>query len=89
MYYDLVNIQGIYGRGVHNPGNTTYTYKDGKAFTVPCRMVHPETPIDLGRAPEHRTRSLGEILRQPAGLGSGNFHDPSRISARGRYKRTM
>jgi serralysin len=32
MYYDLVNIQGIYGRGVHNPGDTTYTYKDGKNY---------------------------------------------------------
>ncbi|HET7717482.1 MAG TPA: M10 family metallopeptidase, partial [Bauldia sp.] len=32
MYYDLVNIQGMYGRGVHNPGDTVYTYKDGKAY---------------------------------------------------------
>ena len=32
MYYDLVNIQGMYGRGIHNPGNTTYKYKDGKNF---------------------------------------------------------
>ena len=32
MYYDLVNIQGMYGRGVHNPGNTVYTYKDGKNY---------------------------------------------------------
>ncbi len=32
MYFDLVNIQGIYGRGVHNPGDTVYTYKDGKHY---------------------------------------------------------
>ena len=32
MYYDLVNIQGMYGRGIHNPGNTVYTYKDGKNY---------------------------------------------------------
>ena len=32
MYYDLVNIQGMYGRGVHNPGNTVYTYRDGKKY---------------------------------------------------------
>ena len=32
MYYDLVNIQGIYGRGVHNPGDTVYKYKDGKNY---------------------------------------------------------
>ena len=32
MYYDLVAVQGMYGRGVHNPGNTTYTYKDGKNY---------------------------------------------------------
>jgi serralysin len=32
MYYDLVNIQGIYGRGVHNPGDTTYVYKGGKHY---------------------------------------------------------
>lgn len=32
MYYDLVNIQGMYGRGVHNPGNTVYIYKDGKKY---------------------------------------------------------
>jgi Ca2+-binding RTX toxin-like protein len=32
MYYDLVNIQGMYGRGVHNPGDTVYKYKDGKNY---------------------------------------------------------
>jgi serralysin len=32
MYYDLVNIQGMYGRGVHNPGDTIYTYRDGKKY---------------------------------------------------------
>ncbi len=32
MYYDLVNIQGMYGRGAHNPGNTIYTFKDGKNY---------------------------------------------------------
>ena len=32
MYFDLVNIQGMYGRGVHNAGNTTYTFKDGKNY---------------------------------------------------------
>ena len=32
MYYDLVNIQGMYGRGVHNSGNTVYTYRDGKKY---------------------------------------------------------
>jgi Ca2+-binding RTX toxin-like protein len=32
MYYDLVNIQGMYGRGVHNPGDTVYTYNDGKKY---------------------------------------------------------
>jgi Ca2+-binding RTX toxin-like protein len=32
MYYDLVNIQGMYGRGVHNSGNTIYTYRDGKKY---------------------------------------------------------
>jgi serralysin len=32
MYYDLLAIQGIYGRGVHNPGDTTYVYKSGKAY---------------------------------------------------------
>lgn len=32
MYYDQVNIQGMYGRGVHNAGNTTYRFKDGKAY---------------------------------------------------------
>lgn len=32
MYYDLVNIQGMYGRGVHSPGNTTYKFKDGKTY---------------------------------------------------------
>jgi hypothetical protein len=32
MYYDLVNIQGMYGRGVHNPGHTVYKYKDSKNY---------------------------------------------------------
>lgn len=32
MYYDLVNIQGMYGRGVHKPGNTVYTYRNGKNY---------------------------------------------------------
>lgn len=32
MYYDLLAIQGIYGRGVHNPGDTTYVYKSGTHY---------------------------------------------------------
>lgn len=32
MYYDLVNIQGMYGRGVHNPGDTVYVYKNGEKY---------------------------------------------------------
>ncbi len=32
MYFDLVAIQGIYGRGVHNPGDTVYTFKSGKNY---------------------------------------------------------
>jgi serralysin len=32
MYYDLVNIQGMYGRGVHNPGDTVYSFSDGKNY---------------------------------------------------------
>jgi serralysin len=32
MYYDLVAIQGMYGRGVHEAGDTVYRFKDGKNY---------------------------------------------------------
>jgi len=32
MYYDLVAIQGMYGRGDHNAGDTIYRFKDGKDY---------------------------------------------------------
>jgi hypothetical protein len=32
MYYDLVNIQGIYGRGRHNHGDTTYTFRGDQNY---------------------------------------------------------
>lgn len=32
MYYDLVAIQGMYGRGVHNAGASKYKFKDSKAY---------------------------------------------------------
>jgi len=32
MYYDILNIQGMYGRGVHSPGDTTYVYRSGQNY---------------------------------------------------------
>ena len=32
MYFDILALQDIYGRGSNNPGNTTYVYKSGNKY---------------------------------------------------------
>ena len=32
MYFDILAMQEIYGRGVHNPGDTTYVYAKGQNY---------------------------------------------------------
>jgi serralysin len=32
MYFDLVAIQGMYGRGVHNPGDNVYAFGSGNRY---------------------------------------------------------